>query len=182
MALDADNKITGLYVKTWSNQGAYISTFAPLIPTAFYMCLFSGLYNIPNIFGEMWGTLTNTVPVDAYRGAGRPEASYVVERLVDMAAKKVGMDPIAFRRHNFVKADQFPFQTAVVMTYDSGNYDGLFDLLESKSGYANLVAERDRLRAEGRVVGLGVAGCIEASGPAPSKVAGSLGSDEAGAP
>lgn len=176
MALDADNKITGLYVKTWSNQGAYISTFAPLIPTAFYICLLSGLYKIPNIFGEMWGTLTNTVPVDAYRGAGRPEAAYVVERLVDMAARKVGMDPIEFRRHNFVKADEFPFQTAVVMAYDSGNYDGLFDILESKSGYADLVAERDRMRAEGRVVGIGVAGCIEASGPAPSKVAGSLGS------
>src|SRR5215207_9953051 len=87
LALDSAGKITGLHVQTWADQGAYLSTFAPLIPTAFYICLLSGLYKIPNIYAEMWGTLTTTVPVDAYRGAGRPEAAYLVERLVDLAAR-----------------------------------------------------------------------------------------------
>lgn len=176
LALKKDGTITGLSVQTWSNQGAYISTFAPLIPTAFYICLLSGLYKIPAIWGEMWGTLTNTVPVDAYRGAGRPEASYVVERLVDLAARELNMDPIELRRKNFIAPDEFPYQTPIAMLYDSGDYGRLFDELESLAGYQALVAEREAARQAGRLVGIGISGCIEASGPAPSKVAGSLGS------
>jgi carbon-monoxide dehydrogenase large subunit len=94
---------------TWSNMGAYLSTFAPLIPTALYITLLSGLYKIPNIFGESYGTLTNTVPVDAYRGAGRPEASYLLERLMDMAADELNMDPLEIRRKNLIPADEFPY-------------------------------------------------------------------------
>lgn len=176
VALSADGTITALRVSTWANQGAYLSTFAPLIPTAFYICLLSGLYKIPNIYGEVWGTLTNTVPVDAYRGAGRPEASYVVERLVDLAARKLDMDPIAFRRKNFIAESEFPYQTPVAMAYDSGNYDRLFDKVEQMSEYKKLRAEQAKARSSGRLVGIGVAGCIEASGPAPSKIAGELGS------
>lgn len=176
IAVNPNGKIEGLYVATWSNQGAYLSTFAPLIPTAFYICLLSGLYNIPGVYGEMWGTLTNTVPVDAYRGAGRPEASYVVERLVDMAAAELGVDPIEFRRKNFVPADQFPYQTPVALVYDSGDYDRLFDKVEEISNYSDLRAWQAEQRAAGRLIGVGVAGCIEASGPAPSKIAGALGS------
>ncbi len=176
LAVKKDGTITGLHVQTWSNQGAYISTFAPLIPTAFYICLLSGLYKIPGIWGEMWGTLTNTVPVDAYRGAGRPEAAYVVERLVDLAARELDMDPIEFRRKNFVQPEDFPYQTPVAMLYDSGEYDRLFDAAMKLADYEGMRATQEKARSEGRIVGVGVSGCIEASGPAPSKVAGSLGS------
>ncbi len=176
MAMDATGTITGLHVQTWADQGAYLSTFAPLIPTALSITLFSGLYKIPGIWGEMKGTLTNTVPVDAYRGAGRPEASYLLERIVEKGAQKMGMDPIAFRRHNLIPADEFPYQTPVAFQYDSGNYQGLFDKLEEISGYGDLREEQKSKRAEGKLWGVGVSGCIEASGPAPSAVAGSLGS------
>jgi len=176
LAVQDDGTVTGLDVKTWANQGAYLSTFAPLIPTALYITLFSGLYKIPGIWGEVWGTLSNTVPVDAYRGAGRPEASYMLERLMDLAADKLGMDPIALRRHNFIPEDEFPYQTPVAFAYDSGNYHGLFDKAESIANYSNMRERQATARTEGRLVGIGVAGCIEASGPAPSAVAGSLGS------
>ncbi len=170
-----DGTITGLHVTTWANMGAYLSTFAPLIPTALYITLFSGLYKIPAIFGESYGTMTNTVPVDAYRGAGRPEASYMLETLVDLAAHKLGMDPIELRRKNLIQPDEFPYQTPVALAYDSGNYPALFDKIEELSGYQALREQQKAARAEGRIVGVGVSGCIEASGPAPSAVAVGLG-------
>lgn len=176
LGLKNDGTITGLFVETHADMGAYISTFAPLIPTAFYVCLLSGLYKIPSIYCNVVATMTNTVPVDAYRGAGRPEAAYLVERLMDLACRKLKMDPIAFRRHNFIKPSEFPYQTPVAMMYDSGNYDGLFDKAIASSGYHELIAKRDQARKEGKIAGVGIAGCIEASGPAPSKVAGALGS------
>jgi carbon-monoxide dehydrogenase large subunit len=176
LAVKADGTFTGVYVSTWSNQGAYLSTFAPLIPTALYITLLSGLYKIPAIYGEMWGTLTNTVPVDAYRGAGRPEASYVLERLVDLAAQELGMDPIEIRRKNFIPADEFPYQTPVAFLYDSGDYHKLFDKAVEVADYAKMRKDQEKARQEGRLIGIGVSGCIEASGPAPSAVAGSLGS------
>ena len=176
MALKKDGTITGIYVSTWSNQGAYISTFAPLIPTALYITLLSGLYKIKGVYGEMWGTITNTVPVDAYRGAGRPEASYLMERLVDLAARDLNMDPLDIRRKNFIPTDEFPYQTPVAFLYDSGNYHQLFDKATEMADYAGMRQLQAAARAEGRVVGVGIVGCIEASGPAPSAVAGSLGS------
>jgi carbon-monoxide dehydrogenase large subunit len=176
MALKNDGTITGLHVQTWANQGAYLSTFAPLIPTALYVTLFSGLYKVPGIWGEVWGTLTNTVPVDAYRGAGRPEASYLIERLVDIAAGRLDMDPIEIRRKNFIPADEFPYQTPVAFVYDSGDYQKLFDKAVEVADYEAMRKAQAKARKEGRLVGIGVSGCIEASGPAPSAVAGSLGS------
>ncbi len=175
LAMTAEGTITALRVKTWADQGAYLSTFAPLIPTAFYICLLSGLYKIPNVYGIAHGTLTNTVPVDAYRGAGRPEASYVVERLVEEAARVMNMDSIEFRRHNFIGVDEFPYQTPVAMAYDSGDYNKLFDKAVEFASYQELRDAQAKARKEGRLVGIGVAGCIEASGPAPSKIAGALG-------
>ena len=175
LALDSEGKFLGLDVTTYANMGAYLSTFAPLIPTALYITLFSGLYKLPVIFGETYGTITNTVPVDAYRGAGRPEASYVVERLVDLAARKLEMDPIELRRKNFIQPDEFPYETPVALVYDSGDYDKLFDEAERVSNYEELLRQRDAARAEGRLVGIGISGCIEASGLAPSKVAVPLG-------
>jgi carbon-monoxide dehydrogenase large subunit len=176
MAATNDGIITGIHVQTWANQGAYLSTFAPLIPTALYLTLLSGLYKVKGIYGEMWGTLTNTVPVDAYRGAGRPEASYVIERLADLTAAKVGLDPIEFRRKNFIAKEEFPYQTPVAFAYDSGDYHQLFDRLVALADYPAMRQAQAEARQQGRLVGVGVAGCIEASGPAPSRVAGSLGS------
>ena len=176
LGLKKDGTITAIHVQTWANQGAYISTFAPLIPTALYLTLLSGLYKVKGIWGEMWGTITNTVPVDAYRGAGRPEASYVLERLVDIAAKELKLDPIALRRKNFIPKAEFPYQTPVAFLYDSGDYGALFDKLEQMAGYNEMRQQQAEARKQGRLVGIGISGCIEASGPAPSKVAGSLGS------
>jgi len=175
LALKSDGTITGLHVATWANNGAYISLVASLIPTAFYVTLLSGLYKIPGIYGEVWGTLTNTVWVDAYRGAGRPEAAYVVERLVDVAAREMNMDPIEFRRKNFIPASEFPYQTPVALQYDSGNYAGVMDKALELSNYSALRADQSEARKQGRLVGIGIASCIEASGPVPSKVAGALG-------
>ena len=176
MAFKKDGTITGIHVQTWSNQGAYLSTFAPLIPTALYLTLLSGLYKVKGIWGEMWGTLTNTVPVDAYRGAGRPEASYLLERLVDIAAHDLNMDPIDLRRKNFIPKEEFPYQTPVAFVYDSGDYQQLFDKVTAMADYQGMRQAQAKARKEGRLVGIGVSGCIEASGPAPSRVAGSLGS------
>ena len=175
LALKNDGTIVGLDVTTYANMGAYLSTFAALIPTAIYITLFSGLYKIPVIFGESYGTMTNTVPVDAYRGAGRPEASYVVERLVDIAARDLKMDPIELRRKNFIQPHEFPYQTPVALLYDSGDYDKLFDKAVEVSNYSELLRQRDAARAAGKIVGVGVSGCIEASGLGPSKVVISLG-------
>ena len=176
VAFKNDGTITGFHVQTWANQGAYISTFAPLIPTALYLTLLSGLYKVKGIWGEMWGTLTNTVPVDAYRGAGRPEASYVLERLVDLAARELNMDPLEIRRKNLIQKSDFPYQTPVAFQYDSGDYQALLDKLEQMSNYKKMRADQAEARKKGKIVGIGLAGCIEASGPAPSAVAGSLGS------
>ena len=176
LALKNDGTMLGLDVTTYANMGAYLSTFAALIPTAIYITLFSGLYKIPVIFGESYGTMTNTVPVDAYRGAGRPEASYVVERLVDIAARDLKMDPIELRRKNFIQPEEFPYQTPVALLYDSGDYDKLFDKAVEVSNYQELLRQRDAARAAGKIVGVGVSGCIEASGLGPSKVVISLGS------
>jgi carbon-monoxide dehydrogenase large subunit len=176
LALKNDGAITGIHVQTWANNGAYISTFAPLIPTALYLTLLSGLYKVKGIWGEMWGTLTNTVPVDAYRGAGRPEASYVLERLVDLAARELNMDPLEIRRKNLIPNTEFPYQTPVAFLYDSGNYQALLDKLEQMSDYKKMRADQAEARKQGKIVGIGLSGCIEASGPAPSAIAGSLGS------
>ena len=121
MAFDADGKIVGLRAKTIANLGAYMSTFSSSIPTYLYATLLSGQYDIPQIYCEVDAVYTNTVPVDAYRGAGRPEATFVVERLVEVGAREMGKDPAELRRKNFIKT--FPHQTPVIMTYDAGDYD-----------------------------------------------------------
>ena len=175
LALSNEGEMLGISVTTYANMGAYLSTFAPMIPTALYIPLLSGLYKIPTIFAESYGTMSNTVPVDAYRGAGRPEASYLLERLIDIAARDLAMDPIALRRKNFIQHDDFPYQTPVAFLYDSGDYEKLFDKAEEVSGYSELLKQRDAARAEGRVVGIGVSGCVEASGAAPSQAAVGLG-------
>lgn len=175
IALDADGKILGLRVDTYASMGAYLSTFAPAVPTYLYGTLLSGEYDIPAIYCHVLGVFTHTTPVDAYRGAGRPEATFVVERLMDRAARVTGIDPAEIRRRNFVPSDQFPFQTQVALQYDSGNYEGTLDKALEIIDYANFRAEQEAARQQGRYIGLGLSSYIEACGLAPSAVVGSLG-------
>jgi carbon-monoxide dehydrogenase large subunit len=175
MAVDKDGKIVALRVHTNANLGAYLSTFAPLIPTFLYGPLLSGAYKIPEIYCEVIGSLTNTTPVDAYRGAGRPEATYLLERMCDLTAKAIGMDVAEFRRKNLVPAAEFPYQTPVAFQYDSGNYEPALDRALQMVNYRKFRADQEAARKEGRYLGVGFATYIEACGPAPSAVAGALG-------
>jgi aerobic carbon-monoxide dehydrogenase large subunit len=175
MAVDREGRIVALRVHTNANLGAYLSTFAPLIPTYLYGTMLSGVYHIPNIYCEVVGSFTNTTPVDAYRGAGRPEATYLVERMVDLMAKAQGTDVAEFRRKNFIPASAFPYQTPVAFQYDSGNYHPALDKALQHLDYKKLRAEQETARKQGRYLGIGFATYIEACGPAPSQVAGALG-------
>ena len=177
MAFDREGKITGLRVKTHANLGAYLSTFAPLIPSYLYGPLLSGVYKIPAIFCEVWGMLTNTAPVDAYRGAGRPEATYLLERTMDRAARQLRLDPAELRRRNFIPpfTDGTPYQTPVAFAYDSGDYAPALRRALELAGYEQARRDQAAARAKGRYIGIGVSTYIEACGPAPSAVAGSLG-------
>jgi len=175
LAVDKDGKMVALRVRTNANLGAYLSTFAPLIPTFLYGPLLSGAYKIPEIYCEVIGSLSNTTPVDAYRGAGRPEATYLLERMCDLTAKAIGMDPAEFRRKNLVPAAEFPYQTPVAFLYDSGNYEPALDRALQMVDYRKLRADQEAGRKQGKYIGVGFATYIEACGPAPSAVAGALG-------
>ena len=166
MAFDADNKITGLKVHTIANLGAYMSTFSSAVPTFLYATLLSGQYTIPHIYCEVDAVYTNTVPVDAYRGAGRPEATYVVERLVEAAARELNVEPADLRRKNFVKT--FPYQTSVASLYDAGDYNASLAKalqLHDYKGFSKRKRESEKL---GKLRGIGFATYIEACGVAPS--------------
>jgi carbon-monoxide dehydrogenase large subunit len=157
-------------------MGAYLSTFAPAVPTWLYGTLLSGQYDISAIYVHVLGTFTNTSPVDAYRGAGRPEATFVVERLLDAAAAETGLDPAEIRRRNFVQPEQFPFTTQVVLEYDSGNYEPALDKALKMADYPKLRQEQAARRKQGgKLLGIGLASYIEACGLAPSHVAGAIG-------
>ena len=173
MAFDANNKITGLKVKTYANFGAYMSLFSSSVPTYLYATLLSGQYNIPAIHAEVIGVYTNTTPVDAYRGAGRPEASYLIERLMETAARQLNVDPAQLRRTNFIT--QFPHQTPVIMAYDTGDFNASLDAAMKAIDYAGFPARKAKAKADGKLRGIGVSCYIEACGIAPSKAVGSLG-------
>jgi len=173
MALDADNRITGLRVKTVANLGAYMSLFSSSVPTYLYATLLSGQYDIPAIHANVKTVYTNTTPVDAYRGAGRPEATYLVERMMETAARELGVDPAAFRRKNFVRT--FPHQTPVIMCYDAGDYDASLDAALKAIDYDGFAARKAEAARRGKLRGLGFSCYIEACGIAPSQAVGSLG-------
>ncbi|MEL7061293.1 MAG: molybdopterin cofactor-binding domain-containing protein, partial [Acidobacteriota bacterium] len=177
LALDAEGTILGLQVETWAAMGAYLSTFAPAVPTYLYGTLLSGQYDIPAIHVRTLGTFTHTTPVDAYRGAGRPEATYLIERLLDLAADETGIDPAELRRRNFVPPDAFPYATQVALEYDSGNYEPALDKALEQIGYTDLLAEQAQRRrdGDGKLLGVGLSCFIEACGLAPSQVVGALG-------
>ncbi len=175
LALGADGKFLALRVNTQANMGAYLSTFAPCVPTYLYATLLAGVYTTPAIYAEVRAVFTNTVPVDAYRGAGRPEATYLLERLVDVAARQCGFDRIELRRKNFIPTGAFPYQTPVALQYDSGDYFATLDEALATAGYENFEARRAEAKARGKLRGIGVSTYVEACGIAPSAVVGSLG-------
>lgn len=173
LALDGDNNFVGLRTDTHANMGAYLSTFASSVPTWLHGTLMAGNYTTPAIQVNVKAVFTNTVPVDAYRGAGRPEATFQLERVIDKAARELGVDPIALRRQNFIT--QFPYETPVAVAYDTGDYNATMDKLEEIADLAGFAARRAESEAKGKLRGLGVNCYIEACGIAPSNLVGQLG-------
>ncbi|ADV12586.1 xanthine dehydrogenase family protein molybdopterin-binding subunit [Mesorhizobium ciceri] len=173
MAFDKDHRILGLKVETQANLGAYMSLFSSATPTYLYATLLSGQYNIPAIHANVKAIYTNTAPVDAYRGAGRPEATFVMERMMETAARQFGVSPAELRRKNFVTA--FPHQTPVIMCYDAGDYAASLDAAMKASDYAGFAKRKAAAAKKGLLRGIGMSCYIEACGIAPSAAVGSLG-------
>src|SRR5881296_3287125 len=175
IALSKDGKILGLRVKTTANLGAYLSTFGPAVPTFLYGTLLNGVYVMGAIKCEVTGVFTNTTAVDAYRGAGRPEACYVVERIVEAGARAAGMDVADLRKKNFIPKFSGAFQTQVAVVYDSGDYGAAWDRMLQMLDYRKFRAEQEAARKQGRLLGIGFSAYIEACSIAPSKLVGALG-------
>lgn len=173
LALDADNNFTALRTDTHANMGAYLSTFAPSVPTWLHGTLMAGNYKTPLIYVNVKAVFTNTVPVDAYRGAGRPEATFQLERVIDKAAIELGVDAIELRRQNFIT--EFPYATPVAVEYDTGDYVATMDKLTEIADLSGFEARRKESEARGKLRGLGVNCYIEACGIAPSNLVGQLG-------
>ncbi|MCM2560972.1 xanthine dehydrogenase family protein molybdopterin-binding subunit [Lutimaribacter sp. EGI FJ00015] len=173
LALDADNNFTALRTETYANMGAYLSTFAPSVPTWLHGTLMAGNYKTPLIYVNVKAVFTNTVPVDAYRGAGRPEATYQLERVIDKAARELGVDPIELRRQNFIT--EFPYATPVAVEYDTGDYNATMDKLLEMIDRDGFEARAEESKKRGKLRGLGVNCYIEACGIAPSNLVGQLG-------
>jgi carbon-monoxide dehydrogenase large subunit len=170
LALDAKGKFLGLKVATQANLGAYLSTFGSSVPTYLYATLLSGPYDMPAIYAEVKAAFTNTVPVDAYRGAGRPEAAYLLERIVDKAARQLGIDRVEIRRKNLIRTDQFPYQTAVALQYDIGDYQATLELALQQNDHAHYDKRKAESAKRGKLRGWGISTYIEACG-----IAGALG-------
>src|SRR2546430_4830736 len=173
MALDAEGKIVALRVKTIANLGAYMSTFSSSVPTYLYGTLLSGQYEIAAIYCEVDAVYTNTVPVDAYRGAGRPEATFVVERLIEVGAREMGIDPTDLRKKNFIR--KFPHQTPVIMNYDAGDYHASLKKALEIADYPGFGKRKRESARHDKLRGVGFSTYIEACGIAPSQPGGSLG-------
>ncbi|MCX8569262.1 MULTISPECIES: xanthine dehydrogenase family protein molybdopterin-binding subunit [Hyphomicrobiales] len=173
MAFDKNNRIIGLKVDTIANLGAYMSLFSSCVPTYLYATLLSGQYDIPAIHANVRTVYTNTAPVDAYRGAGRPEATYLLERTMEIAARELGVSPADLRRTNFIT--QFPHQTPVIMNYDAGDYAASLDAAMKQADYAGFAKRKAAAAKKGKLRGIGMSCYIEACGIAPSAAVGSLG-------
>ncbi|MBI5258778.1 MAG: xanthine dehydrogenase family protein molybdopterin-binding subunit [Burkholderiales bacterium] len=173
LALDKDGHFLALRADTTANLGAYLSTFSSCVPTILHATLLAGQYTTPKIWCQVTAVFTNTAPVDAYRGAGRPEATYLVERLVETAAHEMKIDPAEIRRRNFITS--FPYATPVGLTYDTGDYDATMRRAIELADVAGFPARRAASEAKGLKRGLGYSAYIEACGIAPSSVAGALG-------
>lgn len=175
LALDKDGAFVGLRVATKANIGAYLSTFGSSVPTYLYATLLAGVYTTPVIYAEVQTVFTNTVPVDAYRGAGRPECTYLLERLVNKAARELGIDPVEIRKKNMIQADQYPYQTPVALQYDCGDIPASFESALKAADYAGFEKRRAASEKNGKLRGIGISTYVEACGIAPSAVAGALG-------
>jgi len=173
LALDDQGHFLALRVHTIANMGAYLSTFASCVPTILYATLLAGQYKTPAIYCEVKAVFTNTAPVDAYRGAGRPEATFLVERMVETAARDVGLDPAEIRRRNFIT--EFPYATPVGLTYDTGDYEAHLAKAIEIADVAGFAARKAESKAQGKLRGIGYSCYIEACGLAPSNIAGALG-------
>jgi aerobic carbon-monoxide dehydrogenase large subunit len=173
MGFDADGKIVGFKVDTIANLGAYMSLFSSSVPTYLYGTLMSGQYDMPAIHCNVRAVYTNTVPVDAYRGAGRPEATYLIETMMERAAREMGMDPAELRRRNFIQS--FPHQTPVILAYDAGDFPKILEMAQESADVAGFAARKAEAASRGKLRGLGYSTFIEACGLAPSAAAGSLG-------
>ena len=173
MGFDENNNIVGFKVNTKANLGGYMSLFSSSVPTYLYATLLSGQYNIANVYCDVQTYYTNTVPVDAYRGAGRPEACYLIERMMETAARELGVDAGELRRQNFVQ--EFPHQTPVIMAYDSGDFAGNLDQAKAAADVAGFADRKAEAARRGKLRGLGYSNYIEACGIAPSAAVGSLG-------
>ena len=175
LAANKDGTITGLRVKNQANLGAYLSTAAPGVPTWLFALIVPGCYTIKNYACDVYGVFTNTTPTDAYRGAGRPEAAFLIERMVDLLAGELKMDPVEVRRKNFIPADAFPYTTAGTLAYDSGNYQGTLDKALEMVDYTGFRQQQEQLRQQGRYQGIGLSTYVEVCGLAPSAAAGAMG-------
>ncbi|MDO8300409.1 MAG: xanthine dehydrogenase family protein molybdopterin-binding subunit [Lacisediminimonas sp.] len=174
MALTREGKILGIEADTIANLGAYMTAFGPSIPAHYYPRVMSGLYTVPAVSVRIRGVYTNTVPVEAYRGAGRPEGVYVLERLLENAARELGIDVVEIRRRNLIPVSAFPYTTCFGFAYDSGNPAGLLDKLLGLVDYPALRAQQQAMRRAGKFLGIGLAGFVDCCG-APSRVAGKIG-------
>ena len=175
LALDEDGNFLAIRTGTLANLGAYLSTFSPSIPTWLHGTLMAGNYRTPLIYVNVKAMFTNTVPVDAYRGAGRPEATFQLERVIDKAARELNMDPVEIRRRNFIGADEFPYSTPVAVQYDTGNYQATMDRLVEIADLGGFADRAELSGRNGKLRGLGVNCYIEACGIAPSNLVGQLG-------
>ncbi|MEL6642186.1 MAG: xanthine dehydrogenase family protein molybdopterin-binding subunit [Pseudomonadota bacterium] len=176
LAVDKDGMFQAFRTETYANVGAYLSNFSTATPTFLHGTLMAGNYTVPLVYVNVKAVFTNTAPVDAYRGAGRPEATYSLERVIDKCAREMGMDPVQMRRKNFIKPDQYPYAGAAGLEYDTGNYDALMDKMEELADFDGFAARRAASEAKGLLRGRGVNAYIEACGIAPSNLVGILGS------
>ena len=175
LAVDKDGNFLGMRVSTLANVGAHNQIFSTATPSYLYGCLLAGQYRTPAVYGEVKTVFTNTAPVDAYRGAGRPEATFVVERLVEKTAKEMGIERTELRRRNFIPPDQFPYQSPCLVQYDSGDFPRLLDRAMEVIDYAGFSARKQASAERGKLRGIGLSCWIEACGLAPSAVVGLLG-------
>ena len=175
VAAKRDGTVLGVRIRTVANMGAYLQAFAPGIPTILHAFIIPGAYRIPAFDCEVRGAYTNTTPVDAYRGAGRPEATFAIERAMDRLADEIGMDPAELRRKNFVPPDAFPFTTISGITYDSGDYGPALDRALAMADYKGFEKRRAEAKARGRYRGIGLSSYVEICGLAPSKANSALG-------
>lgn len=177
LGLDGEGHFVALKVENTANLGAYLSSFSTFVPSFLYATMLAGPYTTKSVYCSVEAVFTNTAPVDAYRGAGRPEATYLIETIIDQAAREIGADPVDLRRRNLIPTDAFPYNTPVGLQYDVGDYELHLEAALQQTAYASFPNRRAQARRRGRLRGIGVVCYVEACGIAPSYLAGALGAE-----